>query len=81
MLLADAGYYSDDNITDANDDDPELLIATLASSRVAAGKIDPGQVRHRSKVARQMTERLTSHLRRMPRTLRAAGLHDRAPVR
>ena len=60
VLLADAGYYSDDNITDANDDDPELLIATVASSKIAAGKVDPDDVNHRSEVARQMTERLTS---------------------
>ena len=60
VLLADAGYYSDDNLTDANDGDPELLIATVASSKIAAGKVEPGQVRQRSKVARQMTERLTS---------------------
>ena len=60
VLLADAGYYCDDNITDANDDDSELLIATVASSRIAAGKVDPGQVRQRSEVARQMTEKLTS---------------------
>jgi len=60
VLLADAGYYSDDNITDAEDDDPELLIATVASSKIAAGKADPDDIAHRSKVARQMTERLTS---------------------
>ena len=29
---ADAGYYSDDNITDATDDDPELLIASRCAS-------------------------------------------------
>jgi transposase len=60
VLLADAGYYCDDNITTAQADDPELLIATIASSRIAAGKIEPGEVAHRSKVAREMTERLTS---------------------
>ena len=59
VLLADARYYSDNNIADANDNDPELLIATVASSRIAAGKVEPGQVRQRSEVARKMTERLT----------------------
>lgn len=60
VLLADAGYYCDDNITAAEPGDPELLIATVASSRIAAGKIDPDDVSHRSKVAQQTTERLTS---------------------
>lgn len=60
VLLADAGYYCDDNITDADDGDPDLLIATVASSKIAAGKVAPDQVRQRSTVAQQMTERLTS---------------------
>ena len=59
VLLADAGYYCDNNITDAEDDDPELLIATVASSKIAAGKTDPNDIAHRSEVARMMTERLT----------------------
>ena len=32
----------------------------MASPRIAAGKVDPEQVRQRSEVARKMTERLTS---------------------
>lgn len=35
VLLADAGYYSDDNLTNADDDDPKLLIATAAGRKLA----------------------------------------------
>ena len=42
VLLADADYYCDD-ITDANDEEPQLLIAAVASSRFAAGKAAPDE--------------------------------------
>lgn len=60
VLVADNGYYTDDNVTAGDPHDPELLIATVASSRLARGVVEPDQVVHRSQVAQQMTERLTS---------------------
>lgn len=60
VLVADKGYYSDDNVTAAGDDDPELLVATVASSKLASDELDPRQLTIRSPIARQMTDRLRS---------------------
>jgi DDE family transposase len=64
-LLADAGYYSDDNITNTADDGPDLLIATAAERklrRAAAEGAEPDQdtMTRCSPVAQKMTERLSS---------------------
>lgn len=65
VLLADAGYYSDDNITNAADGDPDLLIAPAAERKrrraAAEGtQPDPETMARCSDVAQAMTDKLTS---------------------
>jgi transposase len=62
VLLADRGYYSDDNVDNAEQDDPELLIATMKARQLDSGEAvaEAAARPNRSATVERMTRRLTS---------------------
>jgi transposase len=62
VLLADRGYYSDDNVTSVEPGDPQLLIATMRAHKLKKRTaVEQALSRpHRTNTSEEMTRRVTS---------------------